>query len=128
MPFAPPVTATTLPATFIGALPLECGRVCHTDGMSEKSYEASVVIGAATARAPTLVPRVRRRHHADLAAPSRPGATILVMLVAASALRRVACGQRQARRVSGQETLARESIGRRAGGFAWNYRYRVELR
>ena len=100
----------------------------HDEG-SDESYETSVpVIGAAAAAAATFSARVGRGHHSDFIAPPRPGATILVMFVMASAVRSVAGRQRQARRVRGEEALSRESIGRGASVFAWNYRDRVEFR
>jgi hypothetical protein len=86
-----------------------------------------LVFGATAARAATLGARVRSDHHADFFAAAGPGASILVMLVAARAAGRIARRQRQARRVRRQEALPGKSVCSGAGWFAWNNGYRVEL-
>ena len=69
--------------------------------------------GTATVRA---IPQ--RRHHADLAAATRPDATILVMFVAAGANGDVAGRQRQLRRLSRQESSAGKAMRSSASLFA----------
>jgi hypothetical protein len=94
----------------------------------KKSYDLELIVGAAAARAATLGPRVRRSHHADFAAASRSGASVLVVLVAAAAAWSIASRQRQARRERSEKALAREAMRSGAGVVAWLYRDRVELR
>src|SRR4029078_11581414 len=86
------------------------------------------VFGAPTAGATTFGARIWRRHHPNLATPPRSPAPLPVMLIAAGGPRGVAHRQRHARRVLRKEALARETIGRGTGTFAWNYRDRVEFR
>ena len=129
MPFAPPVTATTFPATFMES-PARRMRLEYVTGARRQKNltRLVVVVGAAPTRTATLRARVRSSHHADFATPPRSRASVPVMLIAATAACDVARRQRQARRVRGQEALAREAMGSGTGVVAWNYRDRVELR
>src|SRR5688572_16721001 len=129
MPFAPPVTATTFPATFMKSPRAPNAREYVTAmRRQKKSYGLELIVGAAAARAATLGTRVRRSHHADFATAPRSGAAVLMMLIAAAATWGVASRQRQARRVRGKKALAREAMRSGAGVVAWLYRDRVELR
>src|SRR4051812_3715787 len=85
------------------------------------------VFDATAANAATLGSRVGRSHHSNFATTTRSGTPILVVLVAASALRRVAHRQWHARGVRRKKAPPSESMDRRAGTLTWNYRDRVEF-
>src|SRR5688500_8385669 len=100
MPFAPPVTATTFPATFMES-PAHRMRLEYVTWVRRQKNLTRLVFifGAPPARAATLRAGVRRSHHADFATSPRSRASVPVMLIAATAACDVARRQRQARRV-----------------------------